>query len=636
MGRRDWRRAAATGAILASVALAQPAAAEFVQDSGSPLPVGLGPYGVAATDMDGNGMPDLAAASANAGTVTVLLRQLNGSWQPDPATPRSSSGANAVAIGDLDGDGRPDLAVARNPSGAADVFIRQANGTFSNPAIAIPVPGATSVKVARVNGDARPDIVFGTTTTDSVYVVLRNAVNTGFEAPVQHASVGHKADLEVADFTGDGRVDIVASNDTHPSVDLWVQQPNGTFALGNGFPLAIGTRPLGLASADFNADGRLDLAVALPSIDKVALLLGQLGGGFVPMGGSPFDVADTPVGVAAADFNRDGAPDLAVANQGGKSISVLLRTPTGFANDPSSPIATGQSATEIATADFNLDGKTDFAVANSLSNTVSVVINATPDPTPLPGDGGGGGSTPGGGAPAPAVADRDGDGVPDTTDRCPDASDPVQADADGDGIGDACEALPSGALAPVAGVRVATSQVEGEVLVRLTPNSAPVLLAGVASLPVGAVVDARKGRLVLRTAGRRGRSQSARIAAGIFQIKQKRARRGRAATTDLVLRTPPGSERACAAAGAPRKGVVRRLTVAAKGVFRTVGAAAPAKGSSGATWSIADRCDGTLTRAIRGRISVRAGGRTVVVRPGKSYLARARLFGAKVRRQGGR
>ena len=153
---------------------------------------------------------------------------------------------------------------------------------------------------------------------------------------------------------------------------------------GTGFPLAIGTRTLGLAQADFNADGRPDLAVALPAIDKVAVLLGQAGGGFASMSGSPFDVGDSPVGVTSADFNRDGAPDLAVANQGGKSISVLLRTATGFANDPSSPIVTGQSATEIATADFNADGKTDLAVANHSSNTVSVLINATPDPSPPP------------------------------------------------------------------------------------------------------------------------------------------------------------------------------------------------------------------------------------------------------------
>ena len=222
------------------------------------------------------------------------------------------------------------------------------------------MPGATSVKVARVNADARPDLVFGSSNSDSVYVVLRNAANTGFEAPVQYASAGNKPDLEVADFTGDGRVDIAASNDAAASIDLWVQQANGTFAQGTGFPRSIGTRTLGLAQADFNGDGRPDLAVALPAIDKVAVLLGQAGGGFASMDGSPFDVGDVPVGVATADFNRDGGADLAVANQGGTSISVLLRTATGFANDPSSPIVTRENATEIATADFNADGKTDL------------------------------------------------------------------------------------------------------------------------------------------------------------------------------------------------------------------------------------------------------------------------------------
>ncbi len=377
------RRLLALTAVLA-LALAAPAAADFVQDNGSPRHVGFAPYGVAVADLDGNGTPDFAAASATSGTVAAFLRQTNGTWLQDPATPRISPGASAIAIGDLDGDGRPDLAVGRYPNDPADVYFRLANGLLSGTPTALAAPGATSVKIARVNADARPDLVFGSSNSDSVYVVLRNAANTGFDAPVQLASAGHKADLEVADFTGDGRVDIAASNDVAASIDLWVQQANGTFLQGSGFPANLGARALGLARADFNGDGRPDLAVALPAIDKVAVLLGQAGGGFASMSGSPFDVGDSPVGVTTADFNRDGAPDLAVANQAGKAVSVLLRTATGFANDPSSPIVTNQNATEIATADFNADGKTDLAVANQASNSVSVLINSTPDPIPPP------------------------------------------------------------------------------------------------------------------------------------------------------------------------------------------------------------------------------------------------------------
>ena len=104
-----------------ALGVATPAAAEFAQDNGSPLVVGFAPYGVAAADLDGNGTPDLAAPSASAGTVTAFLRQLDGTWLTDPATPRSSTNATAIAIGDLNGDGRPDLVTANYPGGGGDV-----------------------------------------------------------------------------------------------------------------------------------------------------------------------------------------------------------------------------------------------------------------------------------------------------------------------------------------------------------------------------------------------------------------------------------------------------------------------------------------------------------------------------------
>jgi hypothetical protein len=170
---------------------------------------------------------------------------------------------------------------------------------------------------------------------------------------------------------------------------------------------------------------------------------------------------------------------------------------------------------------------------------------------------------------------------------------------------------------PQAGVRVVTAPASGTVTVKLPGDQGFTPLTATAALPVGAVVDARAGSLVLRTT-----SGTATVSAGIFTIRQAAQRN---ATASLVLRTPPGRARACAHA---RRGVVRQLRVATKGVLRTVAARGTVTGRD-ASWTVADRCDGTLTRVRKGRVAVAARHRTKTVRAGHSLLIRARLFRAR-------
>ena len=130
------------------------------------------------------------------------------------------------------------------------------------------------------------------------------------------------------------------------------------------------------------------------------------------------------------------------------------------------------------------------------------------------------------------------------------------------------------------------------------------------------------------------KTSTAQLEAGIFQIKQRRAA-AKAAETDFRLRTPSGAARACAAGRKPpAKGVVRSLKGRAKGRYRLTGKAAVGK-LTNAAWTIDDRCNGTRVKVRRGKIAVRDRGRkrTITVRAGKSYLAKARLFGAKARRR---
>jgi hypothetical protein len=187
-------------------------------------------------------------------------------------------------------------------------------------------------------------------------------------------------------------------------------------------------------------------------------------------------------------------------------------------------------------------------------------------------------------------------------------------------------------------VRTVVRLVKGDVLVKLPASSGTtgfVALDGVASIPVGSIVDARHGTLNIRSAGRGGRA-SATARAGIFRIRQSRARGRRVTPTDLELVSAPGAQARCASRGAaaPRKGVVRGLSVVAKGIFRTVAGAAIASARD-ASWSTTDRCDGTLTRVAKGRVAVRAthGRIAQTVRAGHSLLIRARLFASRRQRQ---
>jgi hypothetical protein len=182
--------------------------------------------------------------------------------------------------------------------------------------------------------------------------------------------------------------------------------------------------------------------------------------------------------------------------------------------------------------------------------------------------------------------------------------------------------------------------VRGRVFVSLAPGTAGagasvpgltgrsfVPLTGERQLPVGSMLDTRRGTVQLTSAANaRGSIQSGDFTAGVFQVLQSRRLRG---LTDLTL--VGGSFRACSArtgrsAGAARLSsrAVRRLRGTARGRFRTRGrySAATVRGT---TWDTTDRCDGTLTRVGSGVVVVRdlRKRRNITLRTGKSYLAKA-------------
>jgi hypothetical protein len=350
-------------------------------------------------------------------------------------------------------------------------------------------------------------------------------------------------------------------------------------------------------------------------------------------------VVGTPVTITATAQNSDGAPDP------GRTVSYSI---TGA--NPSNGTATTDAAGKAAIVDAGANtGPDNVSVYTDLNGNGAREANEPLKEATIDW------SAP----PPPSVTDTDGDLVPDAQDNCPTNPNTDQLDVDNDKAGDACDSS-NGAAPPIPGKTFDARVVSGEVFIKYPPGKAPpatrgahaaqasgfVPLKGAVNVPIGATVDAKKGTLAVTAAANRlGKTQTSNFYAGIFQVKQTLSKKKPVAksstlTTDLILKgASPSTCKSRAAAARiskkkskkPSKKVLGDLWGDGKGKYRTVGkhSAATVRGTK---WLTRDRCDGTLTKVVRGIVSVRDFTRkkTIKVRAGHSYLARAQRVAIKV------
>jgi hypothetical protein len=141
---------------------------------------------------------------------------------------------------------------------------------------------------------------------------------------------------------------------------------DGTFQTGGSFAAGFGP----VVTADFNRDGKLDLAVNDHDANSVDVLLGNGDGTF--QAEVKYAVGEQPYSVAVVDVNGDGKQDLAAVNEFSGSVSVLLGKGNGTFQKAVN-YATGQPL-NLAVADFNRDGASDLVVAGP-ENTVATLLN---------------------------------------------------------------------------------------------------------------------------------------------------------------------------------------------------------------------------------------------------------------------
>ena len=375
---------------------------------------------VAVADFTGDGRDDVAASAlwyvygqpdqnnyklyvyrqTTTGTLSTPLEiQTNsGNW----------AGAMPLATGDLNNDGHADIAATHFDG--IDLYY-QSGGTLSPPVL-LPMFWPRDVDITDVDGDGRSDLV--ATNDGGVFLFLGLPGNAGF-GPPSMVTGWWQTEIEIGDVTGDGRADVVGIREYNSKVSVYAQQTDHTFAAGVDYPTDGGQfrATNGLEVADVTGDGRDDVIATIGGNRPESLL------NVFPQNQSStlspptvYPSYDIPTPVEAHDVNGDQRLDIVTLHGFWSRAGVYLQNNSGsLAPEILVPIPySGYTIAGVDMGDLNSDALPDIAIADS--NGLVVL---------------------------PQRPDIDGDLIEDAIDNCPSVPNPGQENADGDALGDACD-----------------------------------------------------------------------------------------------------------------------------------------------------------------------------------------------------
>ncbi len=291
----------------------------------------------------------------------------------------------SIARGFFDSNSTIDLAVADLQGNFVTVLLGNPDGSFTRGASYSTALEPSSIVVGDFNGDGKVDLAVSALGAHLVEILLGNGDGTFQGARTREYPAGDgPAGLATGDFNGDGKHDLAVIDSLDNQISILLG--NGDGSLQQPIHYGTGALPRGILSADFNGDGKPDLAVAVAGT-SVLMFLGNGDGTFQPPLHYSPGSGLRPEALAAGDFNGDGKLDIAIVCGGAHELGVVgvgLGNGDGTFQAPAKypvqsfplPNITGS----IAAGDLNGDGRLDLVVGNSSSN-ILVLLRGNGDGT---------------------------------------------------------------------------------------------------------------------------------------------------------------------------------------------------------------------------------------------------------------
>ena len=336
--------------------------------------VGSSPNSVVIGDFNGDGRPDIATANRLSNSISVLLQNSGGTFQTAVSYPVGNS-PTSLQVGDVNGDGKLDLLLINSIDNTLGLLLGNGDGTFQAQQVTT-LPGSSLSLLAAgdFNGDGKTDIAVAASAPQvgkyNAAIMLGNGDGT-FHSPVTYSVPSQPMSLATADFNNDGKLDLVSagtSTNGTAAISLLFGDGDGTFQ--TAINTTVNAIMAGLVLADFNQDGKLDIATATLTSDVTSNLTVLQGNGDGTFTVTVLSVQALPL--AAGDLNGDGKPDIVGTPQDTAAMESLINngdgtftvgTPTGVSSHPVVGVPNQQVA--VALSDLTGNQKIDLVASVS-------------------------------------------------------------------------------------------------------------------------------------------------------------------------------------------------------------------------------------------------------------------------------